>query len=57
MQMLANHVSSIHSENGAIGYRVEGLAPTVKMVLLGPCHVAVKEGTLFSLKKTNSTGM
>lgn len=30
---------------------------TVKIVLLGPCHMAVKEGTVFSLKKTISTGM
>ncbi|KAA6423179.1 MAG: hypothetical protein FRX49_07166 [Trebouxia sp. A1-2] len=30
---------------------------TVKIVLLGPCHVAVKEGTAFSSKKTISTGM
>jgi len=30
---------------------------TVKIVLLGPCHLAVKEGTAFSLKKTISTGM
>ena len=30
---------------------------TVKIVLVGPCHMAVKEGTLFSLKKTISTGM
>ncbi len=30
---------------------------TVKIVLLGPCHMAVKEGTMFSLKKTISTGM